>query len=133
MFHCCIAHTFTIGTSTQFSSGSGSSIRLADGPTPKEGRVELWRNGEWGTVCDDGWSLNDAHVVCRILGYSGASEAPCCARYGRGTGSIILDNLGCSGTEVSLYSCSHNGIYSHNCGHSEDASAVCELIPNHIL
>ena len=124
--------TFTIGTSTKYSSGSGSSIRLADGPTPKEGRVELWRNGEWGTVCDDLWSLNDAHVVCRVLGYSGAGEAPCCARYGRGTGRIILDNVGCSGSEGSLYSCSHNGINSHNCGHSEDSSAICELILNHI-
>ena len=102
--------------------------------------MELWRNGEWGTVCDDRWSLNDAHVVCRVLGYSGASEAPCCARYGPGTGRIILDNVGCSGSEGSLYSCTHNGLYSHDCGHNEDASAVCEcdshntiLFPNVII
>ena len=109
---------------------SDSRIRLADGPNLKEGRVELWRNGEWGTVCDDGWSLNDAHVVCKVLGYSGASEAPCCARYGRGTGRIMLDNVGCSGSERSLLSCSNNGAYVHNCGHHEDASAVCELLIN---
>ena len=112
---------------TKLPLANVSSIRLAGGPTLKEGRVELWINGEWGTVCDDWWSLNDAYVVCRALGYSGASEAPCCARYGQGTGSIILDNLVCLGTEGSLFSCRHNGLYVHNCGHGEDASTVCEL------
>ena len=83
-------------------------------------------------MCDDGWSVRDVHVVCRALGYSNISiisEAPCCARYGEGTGSIILDDVGCSGSEGSLYSCSHNGLYVHNCGHYEDASAVCEFTP----
>ena len=83
--------------------------------------------GEWGTVCDDSWDLNDARVVCRSLGYSGASEAPHKAHYGQGTGRIILDDLVCSGSESSLYACSHSGLYVHNCGHWEDASAVCEL------
>ena len=115
---------FIIGVSTKCVNGS---VRLADGPTPKEGRVELCENGEWGTVCDDRWSLNDANVVCSVLGYSGASEAPCCARYGEGTGRIILDDVGCSGSEESLLSCSHNGLYVHNCKHREDASAVCEF------
>ena len=98
-----------------------------DGPTSKEGRVELWRDGQWNTVCDDGWDTNDANVACRSLGHSGASKAPCCARYGQGTGQIILDDLVCSGNESSLYSCNHSGLYTHNCRHREDASAVCKL------
>ena len=46
-------------------------IRLEDGLTPLEGRVELCIGGRWGTVCDDFWGAPDANVVCRQLGYSG--------------------------------------------------------------
>ena len=43
------------------------------------------------------------------------------AFFGAGTGSIVLDNVACLGTETTLLSCSHNGVNIHNCAHSEDA------------
>ena len=45
-------------------------VRLRDGSTYFEGRVEICKNNEWGTVCIDSWNENNARVVCRQLGFS---------------------------------------------------------------
>lgn len=109
----------------QCSNAYGSAnIRLANGGV-NYGRVEVYHNSQWGTVCDDGWGINDAHVVCRELGFPSASSAVCCAGYGQGSDPIWMDDVQCSGTEASLLHCTHRGWGSHNCDHSEDASVVC--------
>ncbi|XP_072172288.1 scavenger receptor cysteine-rich domain-containing protein DMBT1-like [Diadema setosum] len=100
-------------------------VRLVGGDNDAEGRVEVLHDGVWGTVCDDDWDRQDAEVVCRMLGFEGALTPPCCAAYGEGSGSILLDNVECTGEEVNLAECQHNGYGEHNCGHGEDASVQC--------
>ena len=102
-----------------------SVIQLVGGPNSAIGRVEVYYNGTWGTVCDDGWDIENARVVCRQLGFRYALNAYGSARYGEGTGVILLDDVDCSGSESSLFSCRHRGVGTHNCDHSEDASVQC--------
>ena len=106
------------------------TVRLVSGSSGNEGRVEILHDGQWGTVCDDYWGLEDAGVVCRMLGFGGASEAPGSARFGQGSGTIWLDDVMCSGEETDVADCPHRGFGTHNCGHSEDAGAVCSVTGN---
>ena len=101
----------------------GTAVRLVGGSTPNEGRVEVYYNGTWGTVCDGSWSRTDGNVVCRMLGYPGAVST---SRGGHfGAGRIWLDGVNCSGSENSLLNCSHNGWGDHDCDHSKDVGVVC--------
>ena len=102
-------------------------IRLKDGNLKNYGRVEIYYNGEWGTVCDDGWNTADATVVCRQLGFysSAYNYAYGSAHYGQGTGPILLSRLSCIGNEPNLTDCSQSSVGTKNCTHSDDASVYC--------
>ena len=89
------------------------------------GRVEVFYSGKWGTICDDGWDINDAGVACRQLGYKYGVRALRGTSVPDGTGQIWLDDVACSGNELSLSNCPHNGWGNKNCGHSKDAGVEC--------
>ena len=112
-------------------------------------------SGTWGTVCDAFWSSTDARVVCRQMGFSSSGTnikhrncayykiiilnniillhynigavARINAYYGQGTAPILLDNVGCSGTESRLIDCTYDS-NTTDCSHSDDAGARCQVI-----
>ena len=87
--------------------------------------MEVYYNGQWGTVCDDGWDLNDAQVVCRELNFGTAIAARYNAYYGQGIGPIWLDDLKCTGVELTIKNCAHTQWGIHNCKHRDDAGIQC--------
>ena len=93
-----------------------------------EGIVEVFHNGAWGTICNTQWTLNDALVACRTVGFSSAVRAVTDGSYyGAGLGSVYLNDVHCTGEETTLFNCSHSswGNVPSSCDHSNDAAVVC--------
>ena len=123
-----------------FAGCTTGIVRLVDGSYLYEGRVEVCSNNTWGTVCDDSFDYNDARVVCHQLGYYSSGKIRLFyhhfllilgtayyqnAYFGAGSGPIWLDDLGCSGNELTLIQCYNRGLGSHDCSHSEDVGVRC--------
>ena len=139
-----------------FAADMDGQLRLVDNSSNSDGvsggRLEVFFNGEWGTVCDDSFDENDAYVACRQLGFArstsfGSVESlgykPLLFRYwkratndstyyllyrfqqGQNQQPIFLDDLLCNGRETSLISCPHPGISNEDCSHFEDVGLVC--------
>ncbi|XP_015279922.1 PREDICTED: HHIP-like protein 1 [Gekko japonicus] len=104
------------------------AVRIMNGNVEgrDRGRVEIFINGKWGTVCDDLWTSKAASVVCRQLGYAFVIKATKKAEFGEGRSlPILLDDVQCSGREKTLLECTHADIGKHNCSHKEDAGVIC--------
>ena len=114
-------------------------IRLVDGARtttdgdPCEGRLEIYYDGEWGTICDDFWSVEDANVACRQLGFAGGTVLDWgffrnpIFPMGDDDQKIWLDDLICDGGESNLLECdsNHSEVGRHNCRHKEDVLLRC--------
>ncbi|XP_077477929.1 lysyl oxidase homolog 3B-like isoform X3 [Stigmatopora argus] len=103
------------------------NVRLKGGAYTGEGRVEVLKGGEWGSVCDDRWNLLSASVACRELGFGSAKEAMTGGRMGQGVGPIYMNEVKCSGHERSIWNCPFKNITSEDCQHTEDAAVRCNV------
>ncbi|XP_074837755.1 lysyl oxidase homolog 2 [Carettochelys insculpta] len=113
-------------TPPQTDSISKIQLRLAGYKRRhNEGRLEVFHNGEWGTVCDDDFSLTAASVACKQMGYVDAVSWASSAKYGKGEGKIWMDNVHCTGKETTLAACTSNGWGISDCKHTEDVGIVC--------
>ena len=102
---------------------------MKGGNTPNEGFIEIkGSNGIWGGICDDMWDKPAADIVCRMLGYPSAETVYTkSSPFGHGTGSFVLDNVVCVGTETSVFDCQHEPEWVHNCGSGEWAGVKCYI------
>eukprot|EP00064_Thunnus_orientalis_P011713 superscaffoldBa00001718_g11744 len=115
-------------TCTQQKAAVMLPIRLVGGRLGSEGTVEVFHAGQWGSVCDDQWDDSDAEVVCRQLGLSGVAKAWGQAHFGKGSGRVWLDEVRCTGNELTLEQCPKSAWGEHNCLHSEDAGVSCNTL-----
>ncbi|XP_078598874.1 uncharacterized protein LOC144874520 [Branchiostoma floridae x Branchiostoma japonicum] len=109
-------------------------VRLVGGRYPWEGRVEVFYNGEWGTVCGwSSWDSRDANVICRELGY-GPSSVYSTYSFGQGSGPIWIGYssnrpVDCTGNEMSIFNCLRDipGNVDTSCTHAYDVGIRCNM------
>ena len=102
---------------------ANDSARLVEGNADSNGRVEVFVDNAWGTVCDQGWGLVGADILCQQLGFPRSAKIIGGAHFGKGSGSVLLSEVQCAGNEESLIHCAAKS--GKSCSHEQDAGVFC--------
>ncbi|XP_058273166.1 deleted in malignant brain tumors 1 protein-like, partial [Hemibagrus wyckioides] len=94
------------------------SLRLSGGKGSCSGRLEVYHNSTWGSVCDDRWNIRNAQVVCRQLGCGSALSADRNVWLGSGEGTIWMNRVKFRGDEIHLWDCHHSLKNHTDCSHA---------------
>lgn len=111
------------------SAAAAHSVRLVNGSSPAEGRVEVFYQGKWGTVCGTNATFDLAIVVCRQLGYRETVALKTNASFGSGSGPVWLEPSCYAGINSTVVDCIHAGWGETDCDHSQDVGVVCSGEP----
>ena len=121
----CSEGRYAVPVSNFTGQATRPNIRLSNGRDYLEGLLEVYHDGVWGTVCDDGWDSAEITVVCRELSLGRAVTNVPLSHIKKGTGKLWLDDVFCVGTENSLMKCRHRPWGQSNCEHNEDVVLRC--------
>ncbi|XP_059832160.1 deleted in malignant brain tumors 1 protein-like [Hypanus sabinus] len=99
--------------------------RLVGGENRCFGRVEVLHGDQWGTICDEYFSLEDAAVVCEQLHCGAVNDTPIGAHFGKGNGPMWKDNYRCLGNESRLAECPVSALGQNSCSQGNDAGLRC--------
>ncbi|XP_048750355.2 scavenger receptor cysteine-rich type 1 protein M130-like [Ostrea edulis] len=97
-------------------------VRLRGGLYETKGRVEIQAFGIWGTICMNGFGVEEVKVICRQLGYPGSGTFE---KHGYGSGPIWMADLACVGNETTIEECPRKPWGVNNCNHFHDIGVTC--------
>ena len=101
-------------------------VRLVGGNSNNEGRVEIYYNNTWGTVCRNYWGSSDSNTMCRQLGYTGSIRYYLSPFVDHENTPIWMDRVGCGTFDICLGKCSFAGFGNNRCQHSQDIFVSCK-------
>ena len=100
-------------------------MRLVNGSSRCSGIVEVYNEGEWGTVCGIHWKQSHTAVVCKELRCGHAVDYMESAYFGEGTGRVLMAEVACEGWETRLKACPHKGLGKHTCQPHKSVGIIC--------
>lgn len=100
-----------------------TDVKLVDGSSECDGRVQIMYNEQWGAVCHSDWDLADATVLCQELYCGDTAEL---RAYVQPSGQIWMDQLACTGNELTVQECPFTGWSVSSCLDGLHAGVSCQ-------